>query len=137
MENHSNQTTIGYSSTTTTNPEFKPYRPALQTGRSSNYAQAKAAYSSKVHSPETYKAPASAQTENQEGEAPHSPIDGRKLVGPHVSGDVTPSGASSWKPQYVRTQSWNEQDLKRELQMSGYKVGDEKAGPGFSEVELK
>jgi hypothetical protein len=45
------------------------------------------------------------------------------------------SGSGSWKPKYGRTQSWDKQDWKRALQMSGVVGGEKEAGglAGFSE----
>ncbi|TKW55909.1 hypothetical protein CTA1_10962 [Colletotrichum tanaceti] len=38
---------------------------------------------------------------------------------------------NSWKPSFERRQSWNQEDQKRELQMSH--IDDVKTGPGFTE----
>lgn len=38
---------------------------------------------------------------------------------------------SAWKPSLDRRQSWNKEDQKRALQMTG--VSNVKTGPGFSE----
>ncbi|KAK6828467.1 hypothetical protein PG990_010463 [Apiospora arundinis] len=39
--------------------------------------------------------------------------------------------ADSWKPSLARTQSFNKEEQKRDLQMTG--LGSVKSGPGFSE----
>ena len=38
---------------------------------------------------------------------------------------------NSWKPSFERRQSWNKEDQKRALQMTG--IDNVKTGPGFSE----
>lgn len=38
---------------------------------------------------------------------------------------------SAWKPRFDRRQSWNKEDQKHDLQMTG--LQDVKSGPGFSE----
>jgi hypothetical protein len=38
---------------------------------------------------------------------------------------------NSWKPNFERRQSWNKEDQKRALQMTG--IDDVKSGSGFSE----
>ncbi|KAK2028014.1 hypothetical protein LX32DRAFT_640407 [Colletotrichum zoysiae] len=38
---------------------------------------------------------------------------------------------NNWKPSFGRRQSWNQEDQKRELQMSH--IDDVKTGPGFTE----
>jgi hypothetical protein len=40
-------------------------------------------------------------------------------------------GANAWKPSFERRQSWNKEDQKRALQMTG--IDNVKTGPGFSE----
>lgn len=79
------------------------YRPSLPSTPSSNYAQA-------VASTSTTSTPI--QITLSDG---RKIDDGRKET---RSGEIVPSGASAWKPAYVRMQSWNEQDMKREYTMS-------------------
>ena len=59
----------------------------------------------------------------------HSPTvdlpDGRR----NSQGEALKSPVSTWTPSFERTQSWNQQDLKRENQMKGWREGE----AGFSE----
>jgi hypothetical protein len=52
---------------------------------------------------------------------------------PHAQADAAKvmSHTNEWTPQFNRRQSWNKEDQKRELQMSG--IEGVKTGPGFSE----
>jgi len=90
------------SNTPAANPSKPPsYRPSLPSTPSTNYAQAVASTTS-----------APIQITLNDG---RKIDDGRRET---RSGGVVPSGASAWKPAYVRMQSWNEQDMKREYTMS-------------------
>jgi hypothetical protein len=41
------------------------------------------------------------------------------------------SHTNDWKPSFQRKQSWNKEDQKRALQMTG--IDSVKTGPGFTE----
>jgi len=61
--------------------------------------------------------------------------DGRK----NSEGETVTSPVESWKPNLARQQSWNQQDLKRELQLSsmdgsGGGGGKKEKDGGFSET---
>lgn len=56
--------------------------------------------------------------------------DGRKNSG----GEELASPVESWKPNLNRQQSWNQQDMKRQAQLSSLE-SEEKGKGGFSEVE--
>ena len=61
---------------------------------------------------------------------PQSPVDipdGRR----NSQGEALKSPVATWKPTFERTQSWNRQDLKREVQKGEWEKGTESAG--FSE----
>lgn len=52
---------------------------------------------------------------------------------PHVAADAqrVMSATQAWKPALDRRQSWDNQEYKRELQMS--RIGDVQTGQGFTE----
>ena len=60
--------------------------------------------------------------------------DGRR----NSQGEVIPSPTESWKPNFARKQSWNQEDLKRKVYMSELEAKKAKGqGMGFTEGGTK
>jgi len=59
--------------------------------------------------------------------------DGRRTS----TGEAITSPTETWRPNYERKQSWNQEDLKRQLMMSGIEkvAGTEVRGTGFTEAK--
>ncbi|TAQ89936.1 hypothetical protein B7494_g1715 [Chlorociboria aeruginascens] len=97
-------------SSTTHTPEHHPGMPVRTS--SSNYMAAQHAASD----------PAAAATAASTDDV-RIP-DGRK----NSQGEILKSPAETWRPDFKRKQSWNQQDLKRELVMSELGKGDMASG---------
>jgi hypothetical protein len=69
------------------------------------------------------------QAASAAGQSPIEIPDGRR----NSQGEALKSPVASWKPSFERTQSWNQQDLKREVQKGELSKADGAAG--FTESE--
>jgi hypothetical protein len=111
------------SQSTASDPSELSFRPQNYTRKSSNYAEADA-----------HARAALAESSSNTNTAPENV--GGDDIGKGEENTANAgrgTGGVGWKPRYGRMQSWNQQDMKRELQMSG--VMPEGLGdlPGFSE----
>jgi hypothetical protein len=108
--------TSAFTKPTTTTAAFRP--APLTRQKSHNYADADALSRSKT-------------AESTHGEKAAG--DGRR---DHDGGREEGGAAVGWRPKYGRKQSWSQQDLKRELQMSVMSDGGggKETKGGFSEV---
>jgi len=61
--------------------------------------------------------------------------DGRR----NSKGDILPSPTATWKPNYSRKQSWNQEDFKRDMMVHDLEktVPQKDAGRGFTEMEAE
>jgi hypothetical protein len=108
-------------SSKTSDPKSADFRPQVFRRKSTNYADADAAARATL-------------AESAQSSVPQedSPADGR-VVEENKNETGTGGGSVNWKPKFGRTQSWNQQDLRRSMQMSLVSDGGEKTLPGFTE----
>lgn len=108
MSNPTSPTSRSLSSPTSANPLKHP-EMAIRRPSQTNYTDAQRAAAAQSHPPVQMP-------------------DGRR----NSQGEELKSPVASWTPAFERKQSWNQQDLKREVQRGQLETGKETAG--FSET---
>jgi len=104
-------------------PTAAPFHPHPFRRSSTNYAEAEA----RARSSRTSQSPPAPplQDVSESGQRRES-----------VEATSTGKATGGWMPRYSRKMSWNQEDMKREVQMKTVKAGeDSKVGAGFSEQE--
>ena len=111
-------------SSATTSPTSRPSFSISTSANPAKHPEMAIRRASQTNYMDAQRAAAAASAQAQ------SPIDipdGRR----NSQGEALKSPIATWKPTFERTQSWNRQDLKREVQKGELEKGSESAG--FSE----